>query len=273
MEQQQQTTFEIKCLESLGYDCLHSKNLHILPKTDLYPSTLALISGTSIVFRSIDKQTIVRDPINTKGIGSIAIHPKGHVIAVGEKSPTKSTVKPKILLYSWPEVKLIGELEGASEKTVSYLTFAPLSSSNSVDLLASVSSAPDFMLTLWNWQEEKIVLRNKAYGQDTYKVTFSPYIEGQLCSAGVGHIKFWTMASTFTGIKLQGQLGRFGRTPISDIECYVMLDDGRVLSGSEWGNILQLVLKKYVIQGETLGFSFQRDFLKSPAFQCHLCAI
>ena len=56
-----------------------------------------------------------------------------------------------------------------------------------------------------------------------------------------------SMASTFTGIKLQGQLGRFGRTPISDIECYVMLDDGRVLSGSEWGNILQLVLKKRFI--------------------------
>ena len=120
-----ETKFEIKCLESLGYDCLHSKNLHILPKTDLYPSTLAIISGTSIVFKSIEKQTIVRDPINTSGIGSIAIHPKGHVIAVGEKS-IKEGVKPKISLYSWPEVKLIGELEGASEKSVSYLTFAPL---------------------------------------------------------------------------------------------------------------------------------------------------
>lgn len=46
------------------------------------------------------------------------------------------------------------------------------------------------------------------------------------------------MANTFTGLKLQGELGRFGRTAISDVEAFVQLPDGRVLSGSEWGNIL-----------------------------------
>ena len=46
------------------------------------------------------------------------------------------------------------------------------------------------------------------------------------------------MASTFTGLKLQGQLGKFGRTEISDIHGYVELPDGKVLSGSEWGNML-----------------------------------
>lgn len=46
------------------------------------------------------------------------------------------------------------------------------------------------------------------------------------------------MADTFTGLKLQGQLGKFGRTEISDIEGYVELPDGKVLSGCEWGNLL-----------------------------------
>ena len=46
------------------------------------------------------------------------------------------------------------------------------------------------------------------------------------------------MAKTFTGLKLQGQLGKFGKTEISDIEGYVELPDGKVLSGSEWGNLL-----------------------------------
>ena len=46
------------------------------------------------------------------------------------------------------------------------------------------------------------------------------------------------MADTFTGLKLQGQLGKFGRTEITDIEGYVELPDGKVLSGSEWGNML-----------------------------------
>lgn len=46
------------------------------------------------------------------------------------------------------------------------------------------------------------------------------------------------MASTFTGLKLQGQLGKFGRVEISDISAYVELPDGKVLSGTEWGNFL-----------------------------------
>lgn len=46
------------------------------------------------------------------------------------------------------------------------------------------------------------------------------------------------MADTFTGLKLQGQLGKFGRTEITDIEGYVELPDGKVLSGAEWGNML-----------------------------------
>lgn len=50
--------------------------------------------------------------------------------------------------------------------------------------------------------------------------------------------RFWKMARTFTGLKLQGQLGKFGKKEISDIEGYVELPDGKVLSGSEWGNML-----------------------------------
>ncbi|XP_013370508.1 PREDICTED: cilia- and flagella-associated protein 44 [Chinchilla lanigera] len=50
--------------------------------------------------------------------------------------------------------------------------------------------------------------------------------------------KFWEMAFTFTGLKLQGSLGRFGKTATTDIEGYVELPDGKVLSGSEWGNLL-----------------------------------
>ena len=105
-------------------------------------------------------------------------------------------------------------------------------------LLASVGGAPDFMLTLWDWKQEKTVLRSKAFSQDVFRVTFSTELEGQLTSSGTGHIRFWKMARTFTGLKLQGQLGKFGKTEISDIEGYVELPDGKVLSGSEWGNLL-----------------------------------
>ena len=31
------------------------------------------------------------------------------------------------------------------------------------------------------------------------------------------HIRFWKMARTFTGLKLQGEMGKFGTVEISDI--------------------------------------------------------
>lgn len=94
------------------------------------------------------------------------------------------------------------------------------------------------MLTLWDWENEKILLRTKAFSQDVYKVSFSPDNEGQLASSGTGHIKFWKMASTFTGLKLQGEIGKFGRSDLSDIVGFVHLPDGKVLSGTETGILL-----------------------------------
>jgi hypothetical protein len=46
--------------------------------------------------------------------------------------------------------------------------------------------------------------------------------------AGAGHIKFWKMGRTFTGLKLTGTLGRFGRTEIRDIIGFLALPDGKV---------------------------------------------
>lgn len=40
--------------------------------------------------------------------------------------------------------------------------------------------------------------------------------------------RFWEMAQTFTGLKLQGFLGRFGKTTTTDIEGYMELPDGKV---------------------------------------------
>jgi len=44
---------------------------------------------------------------------------------------------------------------------------------------------------------------------------------------------FWKMARTFTGLKLVGSLGIFGRTEISDIIGCLALPDGKVVM-QEW---------------------------------------
>lgn len=84
------------------------------------------------------------------------------------------------------------------------------------------------MLTIWDWLHEKIILRYKAFSQDVYRATFSPTNPGDLTTSGLGHIRFWKMAETFTGLKLLGQIGRFGKREISDILGYAGIADGKV---------------------------------------------
>uniref|UniRef100_H2ZFC4 Cilia- and flagella-associated protein 44 n=1 Tax=Ciona savignyi TaxID=51511 RepID=H2ZFC4_CIOSA len=173
------------------------------------------------------KHTFIRS-CSGGGVGAIAVHPSGNYFAVAEKG-----VKPHVLVYEFPSLKLYRVLEGGTERAYSFVDFSPKG-----DLLASVGSYPDYMLTVWDWCKEKIMLRSKAFSQEVYRVTFSPEQEGQLTSSGTTHIRFWKMAFTFTGLKLKGELGRFGKTSLSDIDGYIQLPDGKVLSGCEWGNML-----------------------------------
>ncbi len=47
-------------------------------------------------------------------------------------------------------------------------------------------------------------------------------------ATGTGHIRFWSMARTFTGLKLQGSIGKFGNEELSDVSGYTDLPDGKV---------------------------------------------
>eukprot|EP00981_Chlorochromonas_danica_P000742 scaffold167_cov168-Ochromonas_danica.AAC.9 len=98
--------------------------------------------------------------------------------------------------------------------------------------------APDYMLTVWDWEDELMGLHSKAFGQDVWNVRFSDDDMGRLTTSGIGHIRFWKMASTFTGLKLQGYIGKFGKVDLSDIEHFVELPDGKVVSGTEEGSLL-----------------------------------
>jgi WD40 repeat protein len=106
------------------------------------------------------------------------------------------------------------------------------------DKLASVSTSPDYMLTIWDWKDELMGLHSKAFGQDVWNVKFSMDDSRRLTTSGIGHIRFWKMAATFTGLKLQGSIGKFGKIDLSDIEHFIELPDGKVVSGTESGSLL-----------------------------------
>ena len=71
-----------------------------------------------------------------------------------------------------------------------------------------------------------------------FAVRFSLDDERRLTTCGTGHIRFWKLAATFTGLKLQGSIGKFGKVELSDIAAFVECPDGKVISGTENGSIL-----------------------------------
>ncbi|KAM6977661.1 cilia- and flagella-associated protein 44 [Aplochiton taeniatus] len=209
---------------SFGYDCGRRANLQLLDER-----TLAFVAGNLLVLLDVrtKEQRYLRS-CSGGSIGTVMAHPSKTYFAVAEKGQ-----QPHIIVYEYPSLRPHRILRGGTAQAYKYVDF-----NREGTLLASIGSAPDYMLTLWDWRREQVTLRCKAFSQDVFRVTFSPDNPGQLTTSGSGHIKFWKMASTFTGLKLQGCLGRFGKTALTDIEGYVELPDGKVVSGSEWGNML-----------------------------------
>ncbi|XP_072470087.1 cilia- and flagella-associated protein 44 [Notamacropus eugenii] len=211
-------------IHSFGYDSTRRANLQLLDS-----ETLIFIAGNQLVF--VDLRTYEQSYLRSssgRGIGALAVHPDKTYFVLAEKG-----FYPNVIIYDYPNLRPYRILRGGTDETYAYASFNFTGS-----LLATVGGYPDYTITIWNWKEEQPILRTKAFSQDVFKVTFNPENEEQLTTAGSGHIKFWLMALTFTGLKLQGFLGRFGKTAATDIEGYIELPDGKVLTGSEWGNLL-----------------------------------
>jgi len=210
---------------SFAFESHKRSNLHYLDED----ATLVYAAGGVVHF--LDLHTMTSSYLPSLGgneVGCIEVHQERSLICVAEKG-----VMPNVFIYEYPSLSLMRVLKGGTERAYSAAHF-----SGDGEKLATVGAFPDYMLTVWDWNKEAIVLRTKAFAQEVYRVRFSPRFEGQLVTSGTGHIRFWRMAETFTGLKLQGDIGKFGQVELSDVEGFCELPDGKVLSGSDWGNLL-----------------------------------
>ncbi|KAF7258544.1 TAF5 RNA polymerase II [Paragonimus skrjabini miyazakii] len=209
---------------SFGFDALRRENLQLLE-----PDIICYLAGNylEILNLATEEKKYIRT-IGGVGVGAFSVHPKKTEIAIAEKNDN-----PLVCIYRYPNLDLYRVLLEGTQKEYAACQFSP-----DGEMIATVGSDPDYMLTLWEWRNEQIVLRAKAFSQDIYRVSWSADLAGILTTAGAGHIRFWKMANTFTGLKLQGKLGKFGKTELSDIEGFVILPDGKVLTGCAWGNLL-----------------------------------
>ncbi|XP_076666446.1 cilia- and flagella-associated protein 44 isoform X2 [Andrena cerasifolii] len=214
----------LEFFHSYAYDCQRYFNLCVVDA-----DTVVFASGNLIHCLNVAEDKIwFKRGSRGGGIGHISKNPAANQIAVGENG-----VEPRIIIYKWPYMRITTILKGGTTKRYSHLTYSPDGL-----LLASQGGEPDYYISLWNWKKSNIILQCQSHVHDVHNVTFSKHLPGQLTSSGLGHIKFWKMSDTFTGLKLQGEIGKFGNTEISDIIAIRPMPNETVVSGCEWGNIL-----------------------------------
>ena len=115
--------------------------------------------------------------------------------------------------------------------------------SNSADRSASTeefewsANAEIFSVTIYSFDSNLYSTKCFLLFKDVFSVKFSLDDERRLTTCGTGHIRFWKLAATFTGLKLQGLIGKFGKAELSDIAAFVECPDGKVVSGTESGSL------------------------------------
>ena len=73
------------------------------------------------------------------------------------------------------------------------------------------------------------------------------------------------MASTFTGLKLQGEIGKFGQLELSDVTGFAELPDGKVLCGTEYGTLLLWegnLVKAHLVMDENEKTPLHKGFIE-----------
>jgi WD40 repeat protein len=196
-------------------------------------TVLTSAGNTAILYRPSDGSMTFLPGLDGGGVGAIAVHPTEPYFVVAEQCKTHA---PNAYVYRHlvdRRTELFRVLRAGTEHGYACAAF-----SRDGATLALVGSAPDYMLTLWDWRSEEVILRSKAFSQDVYAVEFSAHFPGQLYTYGTGHVRFWRVASTFTGLKLVAALGKFGAVELSDVCAIAELPDGKVLSGTEAGHLL-----------------------------------
>ena len=157
----------------LGMPSMKRYNIHFLN-----PTTIIFVTGNK--YQTYNLQTKKYQTFHGKdsdGVGSICVHPGLKHFAVAEKGDS-----PNIYIYEYPSFKLYRILERGTEKMYAHVEF-----SKSGDKLVSLGGNPDYTLTVWDWMAERVVLKSKAYSQEVYRASFSPYTDDILFTSGFTH--------------------------------------------------------------------------------------
>ena len=157
-------------------------------------STVAFICGRHVKFHDVYTGAEFVYAGIDEAISSLAVHRNESVFAVSETSP-----KPRVLILSFPDFRHYSTLEDGAILDFHALAFAGVGAVGAVGagLFASVSTHPDFRLTIWNYSTgDQLCFVNLSplhnFDPST-RVSFSPANPSQLCLTTEDDLLLWNV--------------------------------------------------------------------------------
>ncbi|KAF6198565.1 hypothetical protein GE061_008313 [Apolygus lucorum] len=228
----QDSTFEEDPLEleySYGYDCKRP-NLCVVD-----PETLLWHTGNIIhIFNARQRRLTFRRSALGQDISCIVKSRATDEFAVAENGGER--VSPMIIIYRWPDFKVCSVLRGGA--TTSYISVD--FSSDGAKLVSQAepnTSQTGATLTVWDIRQKTAITSFQNPDLTVSKAVFSSYDPDVFVTCGTGHIKFWRLQETFTGLKMESLPGKFGEVENNDVSAVCFLPEGRVVSNFCGGNL------------------------------------
>ncbi|KFP60462.1 WD repeat-containing protein 96, partial [Cariama cristata] len=143
--------------------------------------TICYPCGNYILFLDIEtkKRTVLQ--CQTGQVGAFATNGNSQVLAFSDRK-----LNPIIYIYTFPELSKLTELKGNAQLDYTVLAF-----SFTGPYLASYSSIPEFVLSVWNWQENILLCSESQPGVTVTALSFNPMNWQQLCFVNESSITIW----------------------------------------------------------------------------------
>ncbi|XP_032550289.1 cilia- and flagella-associated protein 43 isoform X1 [Chiroxiphia lanceolata] len=143
--------------------------------------TVCYPCGNYILFLDIETKKTTALQCQTGPVGAFAANASSEVVAFSNQK-----LNPIIYIHHFPELNKLTELKGSAQLDYTLLAF-----SFTGPYLASYSSIPEFILSVWNWQENILLCSESQPGITATSLSFNPMNWQQLCFVGESSVTIW----------------------------------------------------------------------------------
>ncbi|XP_010078588.1 PREDICTED: WD repeat-containing protein 96, partial [Pterocles gutturalis] len=143
--------------------------------------TVCYPCGNYVLFLNIETKKTTVLQCQTGQVGALAVNGNSQVLAFSDRK-----LNPVIYIYSFPELSKLAELKGSSVLDYTLLAF-----SFTGPYLASYSSIPEFVLSVWNWRENILLCSESQPGVTATSLSFNPVNWQQLCFVSESSVTIW----------------------------------------------------------------------------------